>query len=148
MRHHSMFLSEIKFETNESGCCETAPFISSLSGFLSILKRKSSAFFHTEVCKKNSLSFYLLLLNNLIISLFKERLRRNRSVSRNISLHSLLQLIANSSCNTFTLVIGVYKQTVKVPRFIDIPKPHNDFIINSNYTIMLLKIPFSILLSI
>lgn len=90
------------------------------------------------------MSFYLLFLNNLIPSFFKERLRRNRGMSSNISLNSLLQPIANSSCNTFFLIIGMNKQTVKVTHFIYVPKAYNNFIFDCNYAVMFLKrlIPF------
>lgn len=53
-------------------------------------------------------------------------------------MNSLLQLITNSSCNTFSLIISVNKQTVKVTRFIYIPKAYNYLIFNSNYAVMFL----------
>ncbi len=64
------------------------------------------------------MSFYLLFLNDLISSFFKERLCSNRSVGGNISLNSLLQFIANSSCNTFSLIISMNEQTIKIAIFI------------------------------
>ena len=85
------------------------------------------------------MSFYLLFLNNLITSFFKKWLRRNRSVSSNFTLNSLLQLITNSSCNTFTLVIGVDIKTVKITRFIYIPKTDNLIVFYRYNRIMLLE---------
>ena len=85
------------------------------------------------------MSFYLLFLYNLITSFFKERLCSNRSMSSNISFNRLLQLITNISCNTFSLIIRVNKQTVKIACFIYVPKAYNDFIINRNNTEMFLK---------
>ena len=83
------------------------------------------------------MSFYLLFLNNLITSFFKKWLRRNRSVSSNFTLNSLLQSITNSSCNTFTLIIGVDIKTVKITRFIYIPETNNYIVINRYNSIVL-----------
>ena len=85
------------------------------------------------------MSFYLLFLNDLITSFFKKRLRCNGSVSGDLSVNCMLQLITNSSCNPFSLIISVNKQAVKVTRFIYIPKAHNDLIFNRNYAVMFLQ---------
>lgn len=83
--------------------------------------------------------FYLLLFYSHVTSFFKERLCRNRGVSGNIPLNSMLQLITNSSCNTFPLIISMDKQMVKVARFVNISKPHDNVIINRNNAEMFLK---------
>ena len=85
------------------------------------------------------MSFHLLFLDNFVTSFFKERLRSNRGVSSDISLNRSFQLIANSCRNTSSLIIGMDIQTVKVARFIYIPKTYNNSIFNSNYAVMFLK---------
>lgn len=62
----------------------------------------------------------------------------------NISHSSLFQLVTNSCCDPFPLIVCMDKKPVKITGLIYVPKAYNNSIFNSNYTIMFLKglVPF------
>ena len=98
-----------------------------------------SYFLHYKVFEDNSLPFYLLFLYHLIPSFFKKRFCGNGSMGCDAARNHLLQLIADSSSNSFSLMVSMNKQTVKVTGAVYIPKAYDDIIFNSDYTVMLLK---------
>lgn len=96
------------------------------------MENKLFFFFHNKVSKKNTPSFYFLFFNHFIASFFKKRFCCNRSVRCNISHNGLFQLVTNSCCNSFSLIVCMNKQAVKITGLIDIPKAYNTSIFNSN----------------
>ena len=118
---------------------ETLVLLTKYFCYYSLINEDLSFLYHYIICKKNPLSFYLLFLNKLIASFFKERLCRNGSMSSDISLNGLFQLIAEAGCNTFLLIIGVNKQTIEIACFIYVSKTYNGFIIKRNNTEMFLE---------
>lgn len=98
-----------------------------------------SRFFHHKICKSNSLPFYLLFLYNLIASFFKKRFCCNGSMGCDGARNRLLQPIADSGRNAFSLMVGMNKQTVKVSGAVYIAKADKNILFNSNDGVMFLK---------
>ena len=103
-----------------------------------------SRFFHHKICKSNSLPFYLLFLYNLIVSFFKKRFCCNGSMGCDGARNRLLQPIADSGRNAFSLMVGMNKQTVKVSGAVYIAKADKNILFNSDDGVMILKrlVPF------
>lgn len=61
-----------------------------------------------------------------------------------VARNRLLQLIADSRSNSFSLMVSMKKQTVKVSSAVYIAKAYNSIIFNSDNTVMRLKqlVPF------
>ncbi len=88
--------------------------------------------------------FYLLFLYNLIASFFKKRFCCNGSMGCDGARNRLLQPIADSGRNAFSLMVGMNKQTVKVSGAVYIAKAYKNIVFNSDDGVMILKrlVPF------
>ena len=87
---------------------------------------------------------YVLFMDYFVSPLFKKRLCSNRSMRCNASLNDRFKSIANSGCNSFSLVIGMNVESVKKSMAIYISETNDDVFINSYDAVVLLKrlIPF------
>lgn len=81
----------------------------------------------------------MLFPYNAIASFFKKWFGGNGSMGCNISFNCQFQLVANRCSNSFSLIVCMNKQAVKITGFIYIAKAYNNSIVNGNQTVVLLK---------
>lgn len=83
-------------------------------------------FLHNKICEKNALPFYLLLLDCLISSFFKECFCGNGCM-RCYLLHPKrpFQFVANCRGNALPLIVLMNIQSIQISVSPDITKPYN-----------------------